>query len=303
MKALRVRGVFAGTFALLFAGALVFGRDQQAELKLTPVAGQISCLFGRGGNIGVSAGSDGVLIVDDQFLDLAPEIEKTLKGFGKGEPAFVVNTHWHGDHTGGNEHFGKKAIIIAHANVRRRLARDPAVGGNVSEKEVPLPALPEITYDDGAAIHFAIHFNGEEVRLIHVPGAHTDGDTVVWFTKSNVVHLGDLYFEVGYPFIDTASGGGVEGLLAGLRELLAKLPRDARFIPGHGEVTGIEGLEEYLAMIDTISQRVREHLKEGWSVDEMVSSGVTEDFDARWGNFAFVPPWRFVEILAESLQK
>ncbi len=293
------RSMLVGNFALLFAAALVFGRDRQVELKLAPVAGQVACLFGRGGNIGVSAGSDGLLIVDDQFLDLAPEIEKTLKELGKGEPVFLVNTHWHGDHTGGNEHFGKKATIVAHANVRRRLARDPSIGGNVAEKELPLPALPEITYEDGAAIHF----NGEEVRLIHVAGAHTDGDTVVWFTKSNVVHLGDLYFQIGYPFIDVASGGGVEGLVAGLRELLTKLPRDARFIPGHGEVTGIEGVEEYLAMVETIAQRVREHLKEGWSVDEMISAGVTEDYDARWGNFAFIPPRRFVEILTECLQK
>ncbi len=299
MKKPRHRIWIAGTLGILLGVGFSFGREQDVDLKLAPVAGNVSCLVGRGGNIGVSAGKDGVLVVDDQFLDLAPKIEAELRKLGHGDPLFLVNTHWHGDHTGGNPHFGKTAVVIAHANARRRLARDASLGGKLSDKELPPAALPVITYEQGASIHF----NGEEIRLLHLENAHTDGDTVVWFTGSKVVHMGDLFFQVGYPFIDTESGGAVQGLIAGLKAVLAQVPRDARFIAGHGESTGREGVEEYLAMLETIGERVKKGVEEGASVDDLCAAGVTEDYDARWGNFAFVPARKFVESLVTCYAK
>lgn len=282
-------------FLALLSLGWTFARPsgQEPIVRAQVVAGKVSMLVGQGGNIGVSSGSDGVLIVDDQFERLAPEIEAALTTIAgsaeKGVPRFLLNTHHHGDHTGGNAHFGKRATVIAHENVRARL----------QEAEAASQALPVLTFGEGVTLHW----NGEEIRLIHVQRAHTDGDSVVWFTGSNVIHLGDLYFQLGYPFVDVASGGSVTGLIEGLRSLLARLPEDVHVIPGHGAVTGLTGLREYLAMLETITQRVREALAEGESdAAALVDAGVTRDFDERWGHFDFVPPVRFVQSVLDSLR-
>jgi len=287
------RIVLGSTLALCWALGLAAGKDQEKpSVRTQPVAGKVSVLFGEGGNIGALAGPDGILIVDDQFERLAQEIEAALAKLAptseRSAPRFLVNTHHHGDHTDGNKHFGKSAVVVAHENVRARLLGEKA----------PSEALPIVTYADG----LALHFNGEEIRLIHVPEAHTDGDTVVWFTGSNVVHLGDLYFQLGYPFVDTQSGGNVLGLIEGLRGLLPNLPADVRVIPGHGEVTGKPELEEYVRMLETITERVRAGLEQRQDVAALLASGVTKDFDARWGHFEFVPPQRFVESVVASLR-
>jgi cyclase len=228
------------------------------------------------------------------------EVEQALKTLADGAPVYLINTHWHGDHTGGNPHFGKQATIIAHENVRRRLVGDESIGGRVSEEALPAEALPTITYAEGVSLRF----NGEEIRLSYVGGgAHTDGDTVVWFTGSNVVHMGDVYFQAGYPFVDTNSGGDVRGIIAAVEQVLETVPEDARIIPGHGEVTGTEGLRDYLEMLRTITGRVEELLAEGFTVDEMMEAEVTAEFDERWGSFAFVPPRRFVESVVTSLSR
>ncbi len=287
------RPFLALPFLALFGVALASGRAQQREVTIAThaVAGPVSYLVGEGGNIGVSCGADGLLIVDDQFERLAPKIEAALGQLAPPSadraPRFLINTHHHPDHTDGNKHFGKKATVLAHENVRARLV----------DQEAPARALPVVTYADG----ISLHFNGEEIRVIHVPGAHTDGDSVVWFTGSNAIHLGDLYFQVGYPFIDTGSGGDVEGMIAGLKRLLPGLPADVKVIPGHGELTGKAELEGYVAMLATITERVREHLAQGHDVEAMMAAGVTQDFDARWGQFQFVPPRKFVESVVASL--
>ena len=252
---------------LAFLGlALASGRPQQEVTIAThAVAGRISYLVGEGGNIGVSAGADGVLIVDDEFERLAPKIEAALGKLSKSAPRFLINTHHHGDHTDGNKHFGKIATVLAHENVRARLLEDGA----------PPQSLPVVTYADG----ISLYFNGEEIRVLHVANGHTDGDSVVWFTGSNVVHLGDLYFQVGYPYIDTGAGGDVEGLIAGLKRLRQQFPADVKLIPGHGELTGLAGLDEYLSMLETITARVREQRSQGHGVAAMLAAGVTRDYD------------------------
>lgn len=287
-----IRSALVPAFAALLGLGLAFGRGQGPVVRARPVTGAVSVLFGDGGNIGVSTGPDGLLMVDDQFERLAGEIEAALAKLapagGASARRFLVNTHHHGDHTDGNKHFGKQAVVVAHENVRARLL----------DEKAPAQALPVVTYAEG----LALHWNGEEVLLVHVPEAHTDGDTVVWFTGSNVVHLGDLYFQLGYPFVDTASGGNVLGLIEGLRGLLPKLPADVRVIPGHGEVTGKKELEEYVKMLRTISERVRAALEQGQDAAKMMASGLTKEFDERWGHFDFVPPERFVQSVIDSLR-
>ena len=206
----------------------------QVQMKATKVSGNVYMLEGAGGNIGVSVGPDGILIVDDQFAPLADKIRASLKELGQGKLRFILNTHWHGDHTGGNVAFGPEAPIIAHDNVRKRMAAEQKSEFFKSTTPAsPKEALPVITFDQT----LTVHFNGEEIRAIHFPHGHTDGDSVVFFTSSNVVHLGDNFFAGRFPFVDLESGGSVEGLAKNIGEIIAKIPEGAKLIPGHGPLS------------------------------------------------------------------
>lgn len=280
-------------------GALLVARQNtaQVEVKAHEVAGAISYLEGSGGNIGVSVGSDGVLLVDSQFSWLAPKISEAVGQLADEKPVFLVNTHWHGDHVGGNTFFAGEATVLAHSNVRRRMAQDPTVEGRVAE-ELQAGGLPVVTFDQG----LTLHFNGEEIRVMHYPAGHTDGDSVVWFQGSNVVHMGDLYFQSGYPFIDVDSGGSVEGYLAAVEGVLSWAPADARIISGHGVVTGVDELREYRDMISILVERVREALAAGLSTADMIEGGLSSDYDQRWAPPGhFIQPARFLETLATEL--
>src|SRR5688572_29298555 len=219
-----------GIFVLMILTAMVAKAQRNfddVQIKVERVAGNIYMLVGAGGNIGVSIGDDGILIVDDQYAPLAPKIKEALKGISDKPVKFVLNTHYHGDHTGGNEAFGETAPVIAHTNVRKRMAEGvPARNIAPSSKG----ALPVITFDD----RLAIHINGEDIRAIHCPGGHTDGDSVIYFTQSKVVHMGDDYFNGRFPFIDLQSGGSVKGLIRNVEKVLSDIPADTKVIPGHG---------------------------------------------------------------------
>ena len=257
---------------------------QDVEIKTEKVAGNVYVLFGQGGNIGVSAGADGILMIDDQFERLADKIKAALKELGSDRPRFVFNTHWHGDHTGGNPVFGKDAIILAHENVRKRLST-PNSGGR-EFKPLPAVGLPTITYKDG----LTVHFNGEEVRAVHYPKGHTDGDTVLFFTGSNVVHLGDNFFAGRFPFVDLQSGGSVEGLTRNIAELIKTIPADAKLIPGHGPLSGVSDLKTYHQMLTETVSHVREKMKTK-SLEDIKKEGLPEKYkDWSW-NFISADRW------------
>jgi cyclase len=285
------------SLCLLFAVTAFAQQDfSKVEIKVHKVAGNVYMLEGAGGNIGVSVGKDGILIVDDQYAPLAPRIKEALAGITDRPVRFVLNTHWHGDHTGGNEFFGEMAPIIAHTNVRERLKTGLDAG---ARKVPPAPpgALPVITFDD----KLTIHINGEDIRALHFPRAHTDGDIAVYFTQSNVVHLGDKYFAGRFPFIDLASGGSVRGLIAAIEKVLETLPAGARIIPGHGPISGPDDLRAYLTMLRETAAEVEQGIQAGKSLEDMKAAKPFAKYqDWAWG---FINADRYLEILYTDLSK
>ena len=287
MKHLALAGLVAGLSCGTFNAAAQ--RDfSKVEIKAAPVAGNIHMLEGSGGNIAVSTGPDGVLMVDDQFAPLAGKIAAAIEKLDQGPIKFVLNTHLHGDHTGGNAHFGKTASIVAHANVRKRMAAD---------SKNPKEALPVMTFDESASVHI----NGEEIRLIHVGPGHTDGDSIIHFTKSGVFHMGDLFFNGRFPFVDVGSGGDVAGLLKNIEAALSKIPADAKIIPGHGALATRADLEKYRDMLAETSDLVKKAITEGKSLADVKAAGVPDKYKD-WGS-GFINTSRWLEISYNSLSK
>jgi len=267
------------------------------EIKVTKVAGTVYMLTGAGGNIGVSSGDDGIVIVDDQFAPLAPKIKEALKGITAKPIKFIVNTHYHGDHTGGNEIFGKEAPILAHENVRARLAAGSTARGNATPP-APKDALPVITFNDRASLHV----NGEEIKAIHFPHGHTDGDSVIYFTQSNVVHMGDDFFNGMYPFVDVENGGSVKGMLAGVDKVLSTLPDDAKVIPGHGPLSDKAGLRAYAEVLRGTTNAVAKALAAGKTLDQMKAENILAQWDS-WGKgFIKTDAW-IATLVAEAAKK
>ena len=287
MKAL---SLFSITLSFVALTAVAQQRDfSKVEIKVVSVAKNISMLEGSGGNIGVSVGTDGILIVDDQFAPLAEKIEAALHQLNPGKLKFVLNTHHHGDHTGGNANFGAKdATIIAQSNVRKRLASDAN-----SKKE----ALPVITFDQSASVHF----NGEEIKLLHHGPGHTDGDSVIYFTGANVVHMGDQFFNGGFPFVDLKSGGSIEGYIKTVATVLEKIPADAKVIPGHGKLGTVEDLKTFHGMLVETTGLVKKDIAAGKSLADLKAAGLPEKFKD-YGN-GFMKTDRWIETIYNSAQK
>ena len=250
-------------------------RFADVEVKATAIKGTVHMLTGAGGNIGVSAGEDGVLIIDDQFAPLAEKIAAQLGELGSDKPKYVINTHYHGDHTGSNAffHSHKGATILAHENVRVRLAND--------EKIKP-EALPTITYEDG----IKIYFNGETLHVMHLAVGHTDGDSVVWFEQPNVMHTGDLFFNGRFPYIDQGAGGNVEGYMDSVKQLLAKIDDETVIIPGHGDISNKQEYSAFLAMISETFSYVKALKQDGKTLDEVKAMGL----DDKWADWS----WNFI---------
>ena len=264
------------------------------EIKTHHVGGNVYMLEGSGGNIGASVGEDGILLIDDQFAPLSEKIEAALEELSENKLKFVLNTHWHGDHTGGNPHFGQKAPIIAHENVRKRLAgRQDSGRGN--EPAMDEAGLPVITFDSS----LKVHFNGEPIHVIHLPHGHTDGDSVIYFPESNVVHMGDHLFNKRFPFIDLNSGGSVTGYIRNVEKVLERVPEDASLIPGHGPLGDVDDLRAFHEMLRETRSIVQERVAEGDSLEAIQEAGLPE----RWSSWSwgFISTERWIETLHESL--
>ncbi len=268
----------------------------KVEIKVSKVAGSVYMLEGSGGNIGVSVGEDGIVIVDDQFAPLAPKIKAALKDITDKPIRFVLNTHFHGDHTGGNAQFGTDATIIAHENVRKRLQEGGMVGGN-AVSPVPKEALPVVTFNDRATVHL----NGEDIRAIHFPNGHTDGDSVIFFPKSNVVHMGDDFVTYGFPFVDVHNGGSISGMIAGVEKVLTMVPEDVKIIPGHGPISAPVDVRKFLDMLKDTRSLVAKAAADGKTAEQMKSGHVLSKYEDLGKGFIKTDAW--IDLLLADIQQ
>ena len=270
----------------------------KVEVKVVPVAGGVSMLVGEGGNIGVTAGKDGIFLIDDQFEPLLPKIRTAVKTLGDGPIRFVVNTHFHGDHTGSNAKLGEAgAVILAQENVRKRLGTE-RIHPQTKERTPPKPpsALPLVTY----ATAINLYLNGDELEVIHVARAHTDGDSIIRFRKANVVHMGDLLFNGEYPFIDVDAGGSIDGYIAGVDQVLAKIDDRTRLIPGHGPLATKADLRTFREVLAGIRDRVKTLIAQGKTLEQILAAKPSAQWDATWGK-GFMGPDVFVSTVHRSL--
>ncbi len=270
----------------------------QVDIVTVPVAQGLYMLQGAGGNIGVFIGSDGVFMIDDQYAPMTEKIKVAIRNLTKQSVKFLVNTHWHSGHTEGNTNMKQAgAVIIAHEKVRERLL----YGGEIKALNhvvapAPIAALPVITFSENVTFYW----NGDTLNIEHIGPAHTDGDSVIYFKKANVVHTGDLYFNGFYPFIDASSGGSVAGMVEAIENILSRTDESTKIIPGHGSLSDKKELEAYRQMLATVHTRIRSLKNKGKTLDEIVAAKPTADFDEKWGK-GLLAPDKWVEVVYSSL--
>jgi glyoxylase-like metal-dependent hydrolase (beta-lactamase superfamily II) len=280
-------------------GPALLAEESEPHVAVTPITGPLYLLQGRGGNVIASVGDDGVLLVDDDYAPYAQAYHQAIVDLAAvSQPArFVLNTHWHGDHTGSNAYWGEqRSIIMAHENVRQRMSSRQEIAG-LGRVVEPSPdiALPLVTYGDG----LTLHFNGDDVEVQHYPRSHTDGDSVVYFSAANVVHMGDLFWNGSFPFVDISSGGNVMGLIASVETVLARVDDATAIVPGHGSLAEKSDLEAYHRMLVTTAGKVKSALQAGRSVDEITATGLGEEWSA-WAQ-GFINEARWISFIADSL--
>ena len=289
MRLLHARPLIAALSALLLASG-----PATAELSLLQLSDEVYMLQGGGGNVGVCAGDDGILLVDAKLASQADAVRTALARFA-GQPQYIFNTHFHADHTGGNRAFGQHTAILAHVNVRKRLATGGEFGKRFIEA-APAVALPVIAFEQSASVFF----NDEEIRAVHFPRAHTDGDIAVFFVNAHIAHLGDLFFNGLFPFVDLEYGGDVETLTQHIAALINQLPADAQIIPGHGPLATLDDLKTYHRMLVETTASVRARRSAGLSLDQISAEGL----DPQWASWewSFVPTQRWIETVYWSLE-
>jgi glyoxylase-like metal-dependent hydrolase (beta-lactamase superfamily II) len=295
-----------GAVMALFAPLQGWGQQpdfSQVELRVTKVAGSVYMLDAAkgnaGGNIAASVGEDGIVIVDDQYAPLAEKIRAALKSITDKPVRFVINTHYHGDHTGGNAIFQKDVPILAQENVRKRLEAGGTAGNGGSmhreRKPAPKEALPIITFEHDVTVHL----NGEDIRALHFPAGHTDGDSVIYFPQSNVVHMGDDFVTYGFPFIDVDSGGSIDGMIDGVEKAIAQLPANVKVIPGHGPVSTLDDVRAYVKMLKETRDAVQQAINKGQTLEQMKQEKILEPWKKYSGES--ISTDLFIETLYNSL--
>jgi glyoxylase-like metal-dependent hydrolase (beta-lactamase superfamily II) len=290
----------ATVLLVVAAGAHAAEAPPPEKLETQKLTGNIWLITGPGGNIALMTGTTGTFLVDDQIAPMSAQLKKAVAAVTSKPVRFVFNTHWHGDHTGGNAVLGGDgALIVAHDNVRKRMSTEQ-FNAMFDKRTPPSPesALPVITFADS----LAFHVNGDDVEVVHVEPAHTDGDSLVFFKKANVLHMGDTFFSHGYPFIDLASGGSVDGYVRAADRALAMAQPTTKIIPGHGPVVDAKRLKTYRDMIATIRDRVKKLAAAGKSLDQVQAAKPTAEFDAEWGG-AFIKPAQLVETVYQDVTK
>ncbi len=285
---------------LIVTAEAVFAAGEAVPIKTIAITEGLHVLMGRGGNIAVSTGADGTFLVDDQYAPQYAGITEAIKKLSKDPLKFVINTHWHGDHTGGNEQMGTAgAIIVAQENVRQRLSTDQVVEFFNSERPAsPAIALPIVTFSKD----ITFHLNGNDIHVFHVLNAHTDGDAVVHFKQANVLHTGDTFFSEYYPFIDSGSGGSISGMIKAVEQILALADDKTKVIPGHGKVSDRKGVEEFLTMLKAAHKKVAELIVAGNTLEQAILAKPTAAYDAKWGG-GFLKPDVFVSVVYDSIKR
>jgi glyoxylase-like metal-dependent hydrolase (beta-lactamase superfamily II) len=283
---------------LLIPGLPLMAQFDDVSITRTHVGGAVHMLVGRGGNLAVMTGPDGVLMVDDQYAPLTDKILAAVREIDPGPVRFVINTHWHFDHTGGNEQLGGMgAVIVSQDNARQRMSTDQFM--SVIDRNIPaLPpaALPVVTFSD----RVTFHFNGEAVVAYHEATAHTDGDTIIHFPESNVIHMGDIYFNGTYPLIDRDSGGSVQGMIRAVQSALGLCRSDTKVIPGHGPLANCADLESYGQMLADVTERVEELMEQGMTLEQVIAARPNAELDESLGN-GFIKPEKFIQFIYGSL--
>lgn len=293
-----VKTLFSCCTSLMLLTATSVMADEQATISSSKLSDTIHLISGKGGNIGVSIGSDGTFLIDDKFAPMSEAIMAKVKELGGDVPKFVINTHWHFDHTGGNENFGKKgSIIVAHENVRQRMSKDNFIAA--FDKNVPASpavALPVVTFND--QINF--HLNGDAIKISHLANAHTDGDSVIHFTEANILHTGDTFFNGFYPFIDIDHGGSVKGMIQAADSMLSMINDQTQVIPGHGPIANKGDLQKYRDMLQSAYDSLSALKTAGKTVEQAVAAKPLKDLDAEWSGGIFKTD-KWISVVYEGL--
>jgi len=283
----------AFTFLILLLSISVCSQQKGVTIKSTKVTDQIYMLEGQGGNIGIFIGEDAVFMIDDQFAPLTSKILEAIKKITPKKVDYLINTHWHGDHTGGNENMGKEGtLIIAQENVRKRMSSEYVRRGRTMPAS-PKIALPVITFDKD----ISFHINNDDILATHVHNAHTDGDALIYFANNNVLHTGDSYFQKGFPYIDLNSGGSINGYIEGIQKMIVITDDDTKIIPGHGKLSSKAELKTYLKMLITLKDRVLVEISNGKTLQEVTkNSEITKGYKSNsW--------WITEEKIRETIYK